>query len=80
MKTVGLFDAKTHLSSLLERVRKGEEVTITRHGTAVARLLPVSESSRKAPRVVAERIRALRKGARLNGLALDQLIKEGRRY
>jgi prevent-host-death family protein len=80
MKTVGLFDAKTHLSALLERVRKGEEITITRHGTAVARLSPVTDTSRKAPRLAAERIRALRKGIRLNGLTLQELIKEGRRY
>ena len=38
MKTVGIFDAKTHLSALVEQVERGEEVTITRHGRAVARL------------------------------------------
>jgi prevent-host-death family protein len=80
MKTVSSFDAKTHLSALLERVRKGEEVTITRHGTAVARLSPVTETSHKAPRAAAERIRALRKGNRLAGLTVQQLVKEGRRY
>jgi prevent-host-death family protein len=80
MKIVSSFDAKTHLSALLERVRKGEEVTITRHGTAVARLSPVTETSNKAPKAAAERIRALRKGVRLTGLTVQKLIKEGRRY
>ncbi|MGH9914009.1 MAG: type II toxin-antitoxin system Phd/YefM family antitoxin, partial [Pyrinomonadaceae bacterium] len=32
MKTVGAFEAKTHLSNLLDRVSKGEIITITRHG------------------------------------------------
>ena len=32
MVTVGAFDAKTHLSSLLKKVEQGEEVLITRRG------------------------------------------------
>ena len=32
METIGAFEAKTHLSALLERVSKGEKITITRHG------------------------------------------------
>jgi prevent-host-death family protein len=42
--TVGAFEAKTHLSELLARVEGGEEVTITKHGRPVARLVPVSET------------------------------------
>lgn len=41
MQTIGAFDAKTHLSALLERVAQGESFTITRHGTPVAVLSPV---------------------------------------
>lgn len=43
--TVGAFEAKTHLSELLTRVEAGEQVTITKHGRPVARLVPVVESS-----------------------------------
>lgn len=32
MGTVGAFEAKTHLAALLDRVAKGEKITITRHG------------------------------------------------
>lgn len=39
MKQVGIFEAKTHLSSLLDEVEKGGEVTITRHGKPVAKLV-----------------------------------------
>ncbi len=80
MDTVGLFDAKTHLSALLERVAQGEEITITKHGTPVAILVPAANRRKKDPREVAERIRALRKGARLEGLTVRQLIEEGRRH
>ena len=41
MITVGAFEAKTHLGQLLEQVERGEEITITRRGRAVARLAPV---------------------------------------
>ena len=41
--TVGAFEAKTRLAELLARVSKGERVTITKHGTAVAQLVPVDE-------------------------------------
>ena len=80
MTTVGLFDAKTHLSALLERVAQGEEITITKHGTPVALVVPAGNRRKKDPRKVAERIRALRKGAKLKGLTVRQLIEEGRRY
>jgi prevent-host-death family protein len=42
MVTVNLAQAKAHLSELLDKVEAGEEVTITRHGRAVARIHPVS--------------------------------------
>jgi len=80
MTSVGLFEAKTHLSALVERAAQGEEITITKHGVAVAVLAPAPNRRRKDPRKVAERIRALRRGARLEGVTIRQLIEEGRRY
>lgn len=43
MHTVSLFDAKTHLSRLIEQIASGgeDEITITRNGTPVARVLPI---------------------------------------
>ena len=45
METVGLFEAKTHLSELVARAERGEEVVITRHNKPVAKLVPISEVS-----------------------------------
>ncbi|HEV3312146.1 MAG TPA: type II toxin-antitoxin system prevent-host-death family antitoxin, partial [Chloroflexota bacterium] len=39
-KSVGVHEAKTHLSRLLEEVESGEEIVITRRGDDVARLVP----------------------------------------
>jgi len=37
---VGVYEAKTHLSRLLERVETGEEIEISRRGEVIARLVP----------------------------------------
>ena len=39
---IGAFEAKTHLSSLLEQVRHGKRFVITKHGKRVAELKPVN--------------------------------------
>jgi prevent-host-death family protein len=47
--TIGAFDAKTKLSELLDRVEKGDVITITRHGVPIARLepyVPVADAKR----------------------------------
>jgi len=40
LSEIGAFEAKNKLGSLLDRVQRGEEIVITRHGVAVARLVP----------------------------------------
>ena len=47
MESIGAFDAKTHLSALLDRVARGERITITRHGVPAAMLVPVGEARSK---------------------------------
>jgi prevent-host-death family protein len=42
-KSVGVHEAKTHLSKLLERVSAGEEIAITRRGEEIARLVPTRQ-------------------------------------
>lgn len=46
MVTVSLTQAKARLSELLDKVEAGEEVVVTRHGTAVAHILPVARPKR----------------------------------
>ncbi|MDZ7592409.1 MAG: type II toxin-antitoxin system prevent-host-death family antitoxin [Rubrivivax sp.] len=56
METVGLFEAKTHLSELVARAEQGEEVIITRHNKPVAKLVPISEVS---PELFRQRLEAV---------------------
>ena len=81
MESVGAYEAKTHLPQLLDRVARGEEIRITRHGRPVARLVPEPADEPTDIRAVIAEIKELRKGQRLGkGLTIRQLIEEGRRY
>ena len=76
---LGAFEAKNTLSALLDRVERGEEITITRRGKAVARLVPAeSGNSRDKARAAVARLKTLRKGLTLGGLSLKELIDDGR--
>lgn len=77
---VGAYEAKTHLSELLEKVEAGEEITITKHGAPVAKLVPIKKAANAEERVAAiERIQMLGRGLSLGGLKIKDLVREGRR-
>lgn len=78
MKKVGAYEAKTHLPELLEKVAKGEHITITRHGAPVGVLIPASPERKKPVSLVIEEIRKFRRKHKLAGISLAELISEGR--
>ena len=80
MESIGLFEAKTHLSELVARAERGEEVVITRHNKPVAKLVPVSaaEPDAAARRAAVEALLRSARGRRL-GLDWKALRDEGRR-
>jgi prevent-host-death family protein len=67
MDTVGAFEAKTHLASLLERVERGETFTITRHGKPVARLVPVERRDPAEIKAAIKRMKEIAAGQTLGG-------------
>ncbi len=77
MKKVGIFEAKTHFSALIEEARSGETIVVTKNGEPVARIVSVEE--RPSERSDAMR-RILGTKAKLDGLTIRELIEEGRRY
>jgi prevent-host-death family protein len=79
MIVMGAFEAKTHLSALLDRVAAGEEVIITKHGKPVARLVGAREADRARINEAFEKLKALRRGTTLGGLSWKALRDEGRR-
>lgn len=80
MKTYGAFEAKNRLSELLARVERGEEIVITRHGHAVARLVPATEFDREAAQSAIDQIKELRSQQTLGDVDLKVLVSAGRRY
>lgn len=79
MITVGVFEAKTHLSSLLERVAAGEEVVITKHGKAIARLVKAEDAARQDVDAAIAKLKTLRMGTTLGGIGWKAFRDEGRR-
>ena len=80
MSEVGAFEAKTHLPRLLERVQRGERFVITKHGYPVAELIPFRKRDPDKIRTAIENMQAFQQTHRLDGLAVRDLIEEGRRY
>ena len=80
MITVGAYEAKTHLSELLDKVEQGERVTITRHGMPVAVMEPANRRKKMSVNEAIDRLKELGKGKSLGGLTIRELIEEGRRY
>ena len=81
MDTVGAYDANTDLARLLDRVARGETLTITRRGRPVARLVPVEDDELSRIRRAAGRILERRK--HLNRASLSELLEtvhEGHRF
>jgi prevent-host-death family protein len=80
MRSVGAFEARAHLSALLDRVRQGEKITITKHGVPTAMLVPVEESQGKPThREIVDGMRALRQKVRRDAMSVREMVCEGRR-
>jgi prevent-host-death family protein len=82
MNTVGVYDAKTHLPKLLDRVSRGERFVITRHGRAIAQLVPAVDAAPESVKEVIEQMEAWqdRDGPVLGpGLTIWELREAGRR-
>ena len=83
MKTVGAYEAKTHLPRLLDEVAAGETITITKHGRPVAQLVPPPDARRLDVGVAIEEWEEYRYKRNITlgpDLTIRDLIEEGRRY
>lgn len=73
---IGAYAAKTHLPALLERVARGESITITRRGKPVAELRPVGGADQAGLRAALERLETLRRTrhARRRPITVEEII------
>jgi prevent-host-death family protein len=81
MTTMGSHEAKTHLAELLDRVARGEQILITRHGKPAALLSPPPRKEVDVEQVVKEMVEFRdREGPTLGeNLTIRDLIEEGRK-
>jgi prevent-host-death family protein len=79
MRTIGAYEAKTHLPRLLDDVEKGERITITKHGRPVAILVPAGSAPPVEADALMRWMREFRKDHRLEGVTIRELIDDGRR-
>jgi prevent-host-death family protein len=83
MTAIGVYDAKTQLPKLLERVSRGERFVITKHGRPVAQLVPAETAGE--PNVI-ETIREMQEWQEKEGptlgpdLSIGELKEAGRRF
>jgi len=83
MKTIPVYEAKTKFSELLAAVELGEQVTITRRGLPIARMIAAKDFDAQQPSQQAvvsgafARLRELRRGVSL-GMDVREAIEEGR--
>ena len=76
---VAVFEAKSKLSALLDRACSGEEVVITRHGTPIARLVPMNAPTAPDRSHAVRAVRALKKRLNIDaGVTLRTLVDAGR--
>lgn len=78
MKSVGAYEARTHLGRILEQVERGETVVITKHGREIAKVIPADQRPSDPEDVIAA-LRAARKGVRRGRDSIREMIDEGRR-
>jgi prevent-host-death family protein len=79
METIGAYEAKTHLPKLLERVIRGEHITITKHGVPVAMLVPPPPLMKMETKQVIDELRMFQKKHKLGGIPILDMIAEGRK-
>jgi antitoxin (DNA-binding transcriptional repressor) of toxin-antitoxin stability system len=83
MTTMGFYQARTHLSEVLDRVEKGKTILITRRGKPVALIGPPPRENQQNVSQIVEKMLAFRnrEGPTLGRqITLRKLIDEGRRF
>lgn len=81
MREIQASEAKTHLPQLLDDVERGESLIITRHGRAIARIVPEVDRRQEGIDRAMDSIRQLRQ--RTGRVSVEEILSardEGRRY
>lgn len=76
---VGIYEAKSRLSQLVEKAEAGEEVVLTRHGRPVAKIVNVTPTSQPSRKAILREIHALSRRVKIpRKVSIAELVSEGR--
>ena len=76
---VGIYEAKSKLSQLVEKAEAGEEVILTRRGRPVAKIVNVAPANKRNRTALLREICALARRVRIpRKLSIRELVAEGR--
>lgn len=78
-KIIGSFDAKTHLSRILDHVEKGEEYIITKRGNPIAKIIPYRSNESVSIEEILYKFETIRTSIKKK-VNIKEYIKEGRKY
>ena len=76
MLEINVKEVRSNLSTLLERVERGEEIIITRHGKKIARLISAGKTRTALPSLADFRSSIKAKGKPLSRTVIDSRNKE----
>lgn len=76
---ISSFEAKTHFSQLLQRVKKGERITILNHNSPIAVIVPFINNEMPNVQETIESLISFSNDKRLSGIPIKDLIDEGRK-
>ncbi|MDR0321643.1 MAG: type II toxin-antitoxin system prevent-host-death family antitoxin [Treponema sp.] len=78
---IGIFEAKTHLSQIIEKVKNGADFIITNRGEPVAKIIPIEQEKQMTRKEAVEKMIELRKNYRGESSSFNvrKAIEEGRR-
>ena len=79
MIKIGSFEAKTHFSDLLKRVKNGEEILITNRGKIVAKLTYYEEGG-PDPELFIKKVKKFSKGRYVSLKEITEMKEDGRKY
>jgi len=79
---IGIFEAKTHFSQLINEVERGADYVVTKRGKPVAKIIPFEQQPTMTRQEAFEKLKEMRKLFRgePGSFNIREAIEEGRRY
>lgn len=74
IRTIQASEAKTHFLRILDEVERGQTITVTRHGRAVARIVPEEEPYEEIAKRAIAGIRAIHKNTK--HISVEQILAD----